>query len=128
MLSTILGLGSVASFVTDARSPLPYILFGTVVFLVSWMSAYELTYSRDGIRYRSLFGGRRSLAIADVDHARIDIGVFTYTDRFKPTTRLVVEGRDGPALVINLKVFRKDCVEGLIAVLDDAAVLRAAQD
>lgn len=84
-----------------------------VGFLYSWLGGYQLRLSRSQIEYWSLFGGYRSLSSDQIRKARIGVGEFRYTDRFRPTIRLEIlpaslSDKASQPIIVNLKVFRKE--------------------
>ncbi|MDQ3280171.1 MAG: hypothetical protein M3Q69_02020 [Acidobacteriota bacterium] len=105
---------------------LPYLLIVLAGLFLMWVRAFRLTYSDTGLQYRTLFGGTRKILIADVSFAEIELGVHGYSDRFLPTARLVIHHRDASEkpLVVNLKVFSRGCVDGLLSVFTNASLLR----
>src|SRR5881409_2182702 len=113
-----------------AENPLQPIVLLTGAYIVValvWILSYRLAYSANTLRYRSLFSGRREIEFDDIASARIEFGSFGYSDRFRPTTRLVVVPKAvalGKPIVINLKVFRRTCVDGLLDRLHANGVLK----
>jgi hypothetical protein len=84
------------------------VVIGAVVAFLSlvWIRSFRLELTPTELRYRSLFGGSRKVALADIERAEIEIGARTPRDRFRPQCRLVVVGRGEPRpIVVNLKVF-----------------------
>ena len=85
-----------------------------------WLSAYRLRIANGAVTYRSLIGGIRSLALSDIGRAQIRIGVSSYTDRFRPTARLVLEPRpesNSRPVSVNMGVFSKQSIDQVLAAL-----------
>ncbi len=92
----------------------------TGVFLSVWLLSFRLEVQDDQITYRSLLGGRRSLAWHEVATARIEGGAASLADAWKPTFRLIIQPKPGvaaPPLTINLKVFTRSQIRQLLDVL-----------
>jgi hypothetical protein len=72
------------------------------------------------LRYRSLFGGLRTLPLGSIERCELRVGVHEPRDRFRPLYRLVVtpraEARQAP-IVINVKVLTMDGLKRAIAAL-----------
>lgn len=101
---------------------LELIAIGAVVAFLSlvWIRSFRIELTADEFRYRSLFGGSRSVAYADIDRAEIEIGVRTPGDRFRPRYRLVVVPRATVAsrpILVNLKVFPFEPLRQVCAVV-----------
>lgn len=96
------------------------ICFGAMGFVALWLRSFRVSVTEDAIIYSSLFGGRRSVRIEDIESAEIEVGNPRYWDRLKPPFRLVIRPRQGvsaPALAINLKVFDKSDIAQLLSLL-----------
>ncbi len=89
-------------------------LGGLIGVLLTWAGSYELRIKEDELEYLSLAIGYRALRLHDIDHAKFRTGWFTYSDRFRPTSRLEIvptaSAKSAP-IVVNLKVFRKQDLE-----------------
>ena len=117
----------VTAVVENPLQPIVLLTSTFVVVALLWILSYRLAYSDIALRYRSLFSGRREIDFDDIASARIEFGSFGYSDRFRPTTRLVVVPKAvalGKPIVINLKVFRRTCVDGLLDRLHANGVLK----
>jgi hypothetical protein len=81
-----------------------------------WLNRFEIVLSGQAIAYRSLFS-RRVVSWSDVRRSEVQVGIGSYSDRFKPMFRLVVhthgQRADRP-LVINLKPFRREDIRTLL--------------
>ncbi len=89
---------------------------------------FQLEVSRGTIRYSSLWNRGQSLAIADVGRAEVEAGLLKYGDRFRPPIRLVLHPKDAAGrkpIVINTKVFRKEDIRRLFAILEEQGLLPA---
>lgn len=77
------------------------------VFAIVWLRSFRLEVTSTELRYRSLFGGLRVIALSAIESSEIQIGVNEPRDRFRPLYRLVVTLRE-PAgaqpLIVNIKV------------------------
>jgi hypothetical protein len=120
----------VACGVVAVRQPsfvLPLLLcIGIGIFIFIWLRRFQIEVSRGTIRYSSLWNGGRSLAIADVGRAEVEVGLLKYGDRFRPPIRLVLHPKDaasGKPIVINTKVFRKEDIRRLLAILEEQGLL-----
>lgn len=81
-----------------------------------WLSRFEIRLSGQTITYRSLFG-QRVVNWSDVRRSELHVGIRSYTDRFKPTFRLVIylHGPSGDRpVVLNLKPFRREDISTLL--------------
>ena len=87
-----------------------------LVASMCWLSRFEIALSDQAIAYRSLFS-RRAVNWSDVRRSEVQVGIRSYSDRFKPMFRLVVhthgQRADRP-LVINLKPFRREDIRTLL--------------
>jgi len=89
--------------------PIAICLFAMAIFYL-WLGFYKLELSNNSITYRSLLRGTSSLAFSETDRVEIQTGHSKYSDRFRPTIRLVIKPKpfvNKPHLVVNLKVFNK---------------------
>lgn len=92
-------------------------LFGCIL----WLAAFKLTLTHDAVIYRSLFGGTASLPVKEIIKADIIIGCFTFADRFKPTSRIVIEPNQTSGkspIVVNIKPFSQKAVKNFLSSLD----------
>ncbi len=122
----------VACGVVAVRQPsfvLPLLLcVGIGIFIFIWLKRFQLEVSRGTIRYSSLWNRGQSLAIADVGRAEVEAGLLKYGDRFRPPIRLVLHPKDAAGrkpIVINTKVFRKEDIRRLFAILEEQGLLPA---
>lgn len=90
------------------------------IFLSAWLFSFSLALIGDRLRYRSLFGGRKELDIADIKRIEVQVGEARYRDKFRPPIRLFVKSwqasRDS-SFDINMKVFDKRDMEVLLQIL-----------
>src|SRR5207249_4752355 len=77
------------------------------------------------LTYRTPFRKGRSISLSEIEKAEVNVGVFRYRDRFKPTVRLEIAPKrsfgQGP-IVIGLKLFAEEDVRRLFDAigLDEA--------
>ncbi|MBI5365216.1 MAG: hypothetical protein HZA53_18705 [Planctomycetes bacterium] len=106
------------------RPPMPELLvIGVVVAFVGlvWVRSFRIELTARELRYRSLFGGSRSIAFDAIANARIQVGARGAEDRWKPHYRLVITPRDGTSarpIVVNLKVFAFEPLKRVCAAVD----------
>lgn len=96
-------------------------LFGSIMWLVS----FELILTTDQLIYRSLFGGTVTLLLKEIKKVEILTGCFTFSDRLKPTTRLVIEPQTSSnkkPIIINVKIFSQNNISHFYSELDKALV------
>ncbi len=55
-----------------------------------YFAIYRLEMGIDYIKYRSMFGGSRTLNFKDIKSVKEEFGVNKYTDKYLPTDRLVI--------------------------------------
>lgn len=111
-----LALGVVLAVQDLNRWQLLAVAAAGIVLSILWIASHEVRLSNGELTYRTPFRKRRSVSLAEVDEAEVKVGVFRYTDRFKPTVRLEIvakrsSGR-GP-IIIGLKLFAKGDVQRL---------------
>jgi hypothetical protein len=97
-------------------------LSGFIGTLFAWVGAYELRITDDKIDYFSFLTGARSLHRRDIDHARVRVGWFTYSDRFRPTNRLEmlpISSASLKPIIVNLKAFRRSDLDVVFEWLGD---------
>jgi hypothetical protein len=91
--------------------------FGFLAFWMVWIASFRLTVDDRELTYQSLFGGKKAIALADISEAKIAVGM---KDAFGPFFRLTLypphESMSQP-IVINLKVFGREDLKELFAVL-----------
>lgn len=85
----------------------------------TWIYLHTIDIDLNRISYYSLFGGNRSLLIAEIANWSIRIGVFKYMDRFKPTVRLEIESFDPEkkSIIIAIKLFKKEDIDKVLSWL-----------
>jgi len=88
----------------------PVVIALMTTFCFFWLRFFKIELSDDGILYRTLWnlGRSKSLAFTEISKVEIKIGIFKYSDRFKPTVRLDLYPNRSvkkPPIVINMKVF-----------------------
>jgi hypothetical protein len=92
----------------------------TAVFFV-WLASFRLELSENIISYRTLFGGSCSLQLNEIAKVEIKAGSFDYSDRLKPTIRLIITPIPSvmkPPIVVNMKVFRREDMSELLERLN----------
>jgi hypothetical protein len=78
------------------------------LFTWVWLRAYRLRLTGRRLEYQSLFGGKHDLALSEIERAHVEYGVQRYSDRFRPTHRIVVTptARSGKhSFCVNVAVF-----------------------
>lgn len=130
VLESVVLLFVVACGVVAVRQPsfvLPLVLcLGIGIFIFVWLKRFQLEVNQGTIRYSSLRNGGQSLAIADVGRAEVEVGLLKYGDRFRPPIRLVLHPRDAAGrkpIVINTKVFRREDIRRVLAILEEQGLL-----
>jgi len=81
-----------------------------------WIGAFKLELDYPVLRYRSLFGGTKEIALSDIRKAKIEIGT---KDSFGPMFRLEIyrQERGAKPIVVNMKVFSLKDLNYLMDVL-----------
>ena len=102
-----------------------WIFASTITFF--WLIFYRIELSNESISYRTIWklGRTTSLTFSEINKAEIKIGVFKYTDRFKPTVRLELKPKPGVKklpIIINLKVFSENDMKKLLNILDSKGI------
>jgi len=83
--------------------------------LFSWISAFKIEVVNDVLTYRTLFGGRRSIALSLIKTAETDIGSFA---ALGPFYRLMLYPSDGSRpIAINMKVFSRQDLHRVFEIL-----------
>jgi len=96
------------------------ILLGLMFGVLVWFKVFMLKFHEGILCYRRLFGGLTKLPLNQVKSARIEIGCFTFRDRFRPTVRLVIipqESSRSRRFDISIKLFKPVDIERLLDVL-----------
>jgi hypothetical protein len=96
------------------------ILLGLMLGALVWFKVFMLKLSGGDLCYRRLFGGMTKLPLNNVKSAQIEIGCFTFRDRFRPTVRLVIipqESNQARPFDIDIKLFEPADIERLLDVL-----------
>src|SRR5690606_32785290 len=90
---------------------LPHAWQGTVICLflwglaMVWLRSFKIILSRETLVYNRLFRRPFSVDISNIAALRFESGIQTYSDRWKPYYRLLIDTRDGRRMAINAKVF-----------------------
>ena len=99
---------------------------GMVIVIMMMLSFHAWIYSQtvelfnDRITHSSWFFRKRTVFLKDIDKWSIQVGVFKYTDRFKPTVRLEIHAKkilNVKPIFIPLKLFNKPDLEPLFDAL-----------
>lgn len=101
------------------------------VFAIVWLTAFRLELTPSTLVYRSLFGGRRTVALEAIGAAELEVGVLRPGDRFKPLYRLVITPRapaSWPPIVVNLKVLAMPELKRVVAALGVTSAAPTAGD
>ena len=121
LFAIVFGLLTLFMLITTWRTgswDAPATFVTLLVASVYWLSRFEIALSSQAIEYRSLFG-RRAVNWSDVQGSELQVGVRSYSDRFKPRFRLVIRAHGPNAnrpLVINLKPFRREDIAALLSM------------
>lgn len=97
--------------------------FICIVWLILvWLWIYSQTIElfQNRITHYSWFFRERTIFLKDIDKWSLQIGVFRYTDRFKPTVRLEIHAKKElktKPIIIPLKLFNKFDLEPLFDAL-----------
>ena len=97
------------------------IIFLAAVICFGWLRSFKIVVAKGQLTYVSLFQRAVSIQLSEIAKVDIQIGCFTYLDRFKPTTRLIIQPQPSTGkspISINLKVFDKKQIDVLLAFLD----------
>lgn len=115
-----LGLGVAPRFIGGSFFLEPLAIGGLLSFVsLVWLRSFRIELTRDEFRYRSLFGGARSLRYEEIERATIEVGLVNRGDAFRPHYRMVVAPRNGKRpIVVNLKVFPLAPLREVCAALD----------
>jgi len=96
------------------------ILFSLVLaFIFTWIRKFRIVVDDATLSYSSLFGGRQSVQLNEIVSARTEIGTRRALD---PMYRMVLELEHSAGkspIIINMKVFRRKDIAGLVAILRD---------
>jgi hypothetical protein len=107
------------SLTSNAGSVVAMILL-VLGFAFVWLRTYRITIEDGRLQYRSLWCGRQSVRLSDLQSVKIESGHSRYRDRFKPAVRLMVRytesGKDR-SLCINLKVFSRSDAKKVCSLL-----------
>ena len=97
------------------------VFFPAVCVLVFvWIGSFQITVSGSELSYRTLFAGRRTLLLSEVESAETQLGAGKL---FGPFHRLVVTSRhSSPPLVLNMKIFEESDLRELLTILGDRVV------
>jgi hypothetical protein len=95
------------------------VLCGLFVLLLTWIATFKLELDSGMLLYRTLFGGTKGIALADIRKAKIEIGT---KDSFGPMFRLEIfrHERAAKPIVVNMKVFSLKDLNYLLDVLGPA--------
>jgi hypothetical protein len=88
-------------------------------FSIAWIASFQLKIDDHALEYRSLFGGRKSIALLEIAKAEVKTGA---EKSFGPFYRVTIYPRQGLRLqpiVINLKVFSREDLKQLYESLGD---------
>lgn len=78
----------------------------TFILSILWVWAFRLVIADEVISYRSLFGGTRSISLADIEKAATELNL---RSGLRPPMQLIVYPANGERPIrINMKVFSRD--------------------
>lgn len=86
----------------------------SLLFIIFWISRFNIKIDNECIYYRSLFSGETCIRFTDIISVKHKVGMYKYTDRFLPPIRLEIRGRRGKLIAINLKVFNREDIDSII--------------
>jgi hypothetical protein len=98
-------------------------VFACVIWLLSvwsWVYSQTIELFRDRIIHHSWFIRTRTIHLNNIDKWSIQVGVFKYRDRLKPTVRLEIHAKKDfnvKPIIIPLKLFNKTDLEPLFDAL-----------
>lgn len=69
------------------------LLLGIALLTIAWIRGYRLTLSKDQLEYRSLFGGRHSVALNEIEESYEEFNKRDRRGGLGPTHRIVVVPR-----------------------------------
>ena len=91
-----------------------------LLFLFIWIRTFRIVVEGDTLLYTSVFAGKRSVPRNRIASARTEIGT---KNAFGPMYRLVIdlsEDSNEKPIVINTKVFRREDIRKLLAILQSS--------
>ena len=119
------------AFVAITRDPAALqgvVIAGVVVLMFfAWISSNTILLCADRITHCSWGFRRRTILLEDISKWSIQLGVFRYWDRLKPTSRLEIHpGKDsgGKPIVIPIRLFRKEDIDRVLDRLPPEAERR----
>lgn len=111
------------------RDTSPKLLCGAVLILaLIWIRSFRIAFDGSDISYSTLVGRTRSIALDSISSARTEIGG---GGPFDPMFRLVLAGSENRCdtpIIINTKVFRRDDLQKLFAILGPKMIGRPRLD
>ena len=115
MFGPLVMLGIAVAIESPATWQVAAISGGVLVAFWVWARAFRLSVAGEVLAYRSLFGGTRSIPLADVDMAETKLATNKY-----PFMQLVVTPKaetGQPPIIINMKVFSKHDLDRVFDLL-----------
>jgi hypothetical protein len=121
----VLFLMAIAANIREQRSIGALIMTAALFFgFMIWISAFRLSLREGVLKYRSLFGGLRSIRLSDVERAEYK---FAPEAAFGPFVQLVLTPHPnaGPPVVINMKVFSRADLDNLLDILGPKLITKS---
>ena len=88
-----------------------------ILLMFLWVSRFRILVSDSEVSYRTLFRGTRSLQLSQIASARTEIGV---GGLLEPFYRLIITPKNtAPPMIINMKIFSREDLRKLLAILND---------
>ncbi len=95
-----------------------------LISILTWIKFHIIRLYPDRLCYYSIFNGKKKIDRAGIKKWSLKIGVFKYTDRFKPTVRLeIVTNTDN--ITIPVKLFRQEDINAIMDWLPAEKEVRA---
>lgn len=104
--------------------PVIIILF-VVVACFAWLWSFKIVVANGRLTYSNLFQRPVSVQLSEIAKVDIQMGCFTYLDRFKPTIRLIIRCLPSTGknqISINMKVFNKKQIDALLDIIDPLSI------
>ncbi len=121
VFGVIIGMPLLGGLVVFIRSPSNWqglaLMAGASVIFLTWAGRFRLMVRKDVLHYRTLFGGTRSIELADIDKAETKVRA---PGASGPMVGLILTPRplaQVKPIVINMKVFSKQDLNRLFEVL-----------
>ncbi len=123
---TIIGVPLIINLIALLKDPTFWqpvlICFLAMAAFLFWIRSFRIKLSDNQILYKRLFGGTTCINVSEILKIDTEVGCFKYSDRFKPTFRIVIKpipliGKS--PVVINAKIFCKKEINQLLEKLNN---------